>query len=125
MSIEGLTYVNEMMQGLSIPYSFVQWEQAPPDDRYWVGEYIEAESMTLDEDGYQETTLVLRGFTRGPWMTLEKDKATIEKNASRTAILPNGAGIAVSYGDGIIVPTGDAELKSMKINLKIQEWKVN
>ena len=123
MSTAALSYVSNLMGKLSIPYAFMRWEETPPEC-YFVGEYIEVPSLTLEENGYQETTVILRGFTRGSWLLLEQAKAKIEANASKTAILGNGSGIAVFYESGEVVPTGDAELKSIKINLNIKEWKV-
>lgn len=58
------------------------------------------------------------------WIGLENAKEAIERNFSKTAILPNGNGIAVSYGGALIIPTGDAELKRIQINLTIKEWRV-
>lgn len=124
MSIAVLQYVSDMMDSINIPYAFGEWKEKPPD-RYWVGNYIEPESLTRDEDGMQETTFILRGYARGEWFPLEQDKAKIEKAASRTAILPDGTGIAVSYAGGDVVPTADSDVVSMKINLEIQEWSVN
>ena len=57
-------------------------------------------------------------------MRLEQAKAKIESAVPITAILPDGTGIAVFYESGMVVPTGDMQLKSMKIDLTIQEWKV-
>lgn len=124
MSIGALSYISGIMQGLGIPYSFARWNSGIPPDCYFVGEYIESPSPTREESGYQETTFILRGFTRGEWLLLEKAKEKIEKNVTRTAILPDGTGIAIFYDSATIVPTGDAELKSIKIDLQIQEWKV-
>lgn len=125
MSIAAMEYVSNLMQSMGIPYAFYQWSTKPPDDYYFVGEYLEAPSPTKEENGWQETTFILRGFTRKTWLLLEQAKEKIEKNFAKTAILANGAGIAVLYDSAMVVPTGDAELKSIKINLKIQEWKVN
>lgn len=125
MSIAALQYVDRLMQSVGIPYAFMRWESGIPTDMYFVGEYIEAPSATKQENGYQQTTFILRGFTRKAWMELEQAKAKIEKNATKTAILDDGTGIAVFYDSATIVPTGDAELKSIKINLNIQEWRVN
>lgn len=125
MTIAALAYISDMMQSLSIPYAFPRWDSLPPDDYYFTGEYIESTSQTLEENGFQETTFILRGYTRQAWLLLEQAKAKIEATASKTAILSDGTGIAVSYDSGTIVPTGDAELKSIKINLNIKEWKVN
>ena len=80
--------------------------------------------MTKEEDGYQETAFILTG-TGETWIGLENYKSTIEKNISRTAILPNGNGIAVFYSDSQHIPTGDERLKRIEINLTIKEWSVN
>lgn len=125
MSIAGLAYVGDLLQGLSIPYRFMEWKSKPPDDYYFVGEYNEVPSLTREENGHCETTFILRGFTRGDWELLEQAREKIERNAAKTAILPDGSGIAVFYDTATVVPTGDSELKSIKINLTIQEWKVN
>ena len=124
MSMAALKYVSDFMESNGIPYAFGEWKEKPPD-RYWVGSYLEPEMLTREEDGRQEITFILRGYTRGGWMLLEQDKATIEKHASQTAVLDNGTGIAVSYAGGDVVPTFDSDVVSMKINLEINEWSVN
>lgn len=63
--------------------------------------------------------------TGSTWLALENAKDTIENNISKTAILPNGNGIAVFYAGSLIVPTGNAELKRIQINLTVKEWSVN
>lgn len=125
MSEAALKYVADLMEGMGIPYEFMEWNSGLPPDCYFVGEYIENPSETKEEDGHQETTFVLRGFTRQSWMLLEQAKWKIEKNVTKTAILDDGSGIAVFYESGMPVTTGDPEMKSIKINLNIQEWKVN
>lgn len=125
MSVALLKYVSDMMDSLHIPYAFLRWNMHPPDDYYFVGEYTEVATTTKEENGRQDTTFILRGFTRGNWLLLEEAKEKIEKSCNKTAILPDGSGIAVFYESGMVVPTYDAELKSIKINLQIQEWKVN
>lgn len=125
MSTEAMAFINDLMQGMGIPYAFYQWNTQPPDDYYFVGEYSEIETPEKVECGLQESTFYLRGFTRKSILLLQRAKETIERNISKTAILGNGSGIAVSYDSALIVPTGDAELKSIKINLNIKEWKVN
>jgi hypothetical protein len=127
MSEAAFAYIDQLMQGLGIPYAFMRWNDKdnPVPDHYFIGDYIEEPSMTKAENGYQQTTFILRGFTRGSWLLLEQAKAKIESAAMKTAILPNGNGIAIFYESASPVPTGDMELKSIKINLQIQEWKVN
>ena len=125
MSISALGYIAKLMESIGIPYQFMRWESGIPPDGYFVGEYIESPSLTLEESGFQETTFILRGFTRSTWLVLEQAKEKIEKSIPKTAILEDGSGIAVFYESATVVPTNDADLKSIKINLNIQEWKVN
>ena len=124
MSEAALAFIDKLMESLGIPYAFGEWNKKPPDDYYFTGDYIEEESRTKEENGYQPTTFILRGHTRKSKLLLERAKAKIENAAMKTAILPNGDGIAVFYDSASPVPTGDMELKSIKINLKIQEWRV-
>ena len=72
----------------------------------------------------QEIDFLLTG-TGTSWLKLEQAKSKIESNISKTAILSNGNGIAVFYAGALTIPTGDAELKRIQINLTIKEWKVN
>ena len=125
MSIETLRYIGNLMASINVPYEFMRWNSGSPPDCYFVGEYIENPPTTLEENGHQQTTFILRGFTRKEWMLLEEAKAKIEANVAKTAILDDGTGIAVFYEGAAPVVTGVADLKSIKINLNIQEWKVN
>lgn len=122
MTIESLKYINEKLDGININYEFLQWTKDIIYP-YFVGEYTETES--LEEDGLQESTFILNGFTRGSWLELEQAKEKIEKIFNQTVILPNGNGLAVFYSGSLVIPTGDAELKRIQINLAIKEWKVN
>lgn len=124
MRIATLQYISGIFEELNIPYAYVQWAEEPPDD-FFVGESIEEPSSTLEENGHQSTTFILRGYTSGEWLKLQTYAEKIERNITRTAILDDGTGVAVFYDSAMVVPTGVAGWKSIKINLKIQEWKVN
>lgn len=125
MSLAAMKFITDMMDSIGIPFAFMQWNDDLPN-RYWVGSCIEPVSLTRDEDGKQDTTLILQGYAgKEDWMLLFHDKETIEKHASQTAILPDGTGIAVFYAGGDVVPVGDSDIVSVKINLDIQEWRVN
>ncbi len=110
-----------------VQYALGRWKGNPADENscYWTGETTETESPNRAENGMQEITVILRGYTRGSFLLLEKDKEKIEKSVPCTTVLPDGTGVVILYDYGMMVPTGDAELKSMKINLTIQEWRVN
>ncbi len=124
MSISALKFISEKLERLKIPYAFEEWTANEVPDPYFVGEYNEVESTEREENGYQETTFILTGMGR-KWLGLEQAKEIIENNITETAILPNGNGIAVFYSNSFPVPTGDAELKRIQINLTIKEWRVN
>lgn len=124
MSISTLRFISEKLEKLKIPYAFEEWTANEVPDPYFVGEYNEVESTEREENGYQETTFILTGTGR-KWLGLEQAKEIIENNITETAILPSGNGIAVFYSNSFPVPTGDAELKRIQINLTIKEWRVN
>lgn len=123
MTIAALKFISDALDDLNINYQFGEWSTNPVPDPYFVGEYSESESLTREEDGLQESTFMLTG-TGTNWLALEQAKASIENNISKTAILSSGNGIAVFYAGALMIPTGDAELKRIQINLTIKEWSV-
>ena len=118
-----LNKVRTQLQNNSIPYEYMRWT-APVDDRYWIGEYSEVSTET--EDGSKEYALTLTGTTRESWYELEKDRAKIENlfpsvGGSR---FPNTKGaIIIFYQNSFPVPTGEADLKRIQVNLQIKAWK--
>ena len=126
MKIETLEFIKTSLINAGINYEFGEWTSNTVPSPYFVGEYEEIEPET--EDGLQEISFLLTGFTRGTWLELEQAKTTIEKlfseTVGKTAILDN-AGVAIFYDRALIVPTGDAELKRIEIRLTIKEWSVN
>lgn len=127
MSKQVLKLVSDGMEAMGIEYGFETYKKHPIVYPYFVGQYTEQGAAT--EDGLQESTFMLTGFHRGTWLDLEDTKERIENYFSRisgkTAITDNGSAVAVFYNGSLIVPTGDAELKSIQINLQVKEWKVN
>ena len=125
MSKAVLSVVDNAMEALRINYEFAEWtsDLVYP---YWVGEYMETPSV--NEDGMQETTFLLTGFSRGAWLDLENDKEKLEsyfgKVGGHTVIADNGSAVAVFYSGGNIVPTGNAELKRIEVSLTVKEWSV-
>lgn len=127
MSKNLLKVVSDGMTELGLEYEFGEYTKEPIVYPYFVGEYTETDPMT--EDGLQETTFLLSGFSRGTWLTLENAKAKIEnyfnKVYGKTVMVDDGSAVAVFYGNSLIVPTGDEELKKIQINLQCKEWKVS
>ena len=126
MSKAGLKIIKDAMTDLGLNYSFMEWNGEPVYP-YFVGEYQETPS--LNEDGLQETTFLLTGFSRESWLALEDAKEKISSHfnqvGGKTVIADNGSAVAVFYSNSLVIPTGDAELKKIQINLLVKEWKVN
>lgn len=130
MSKEVLNIIDNSMKSLGLEYGFGEYggnSNGKIVYPYWVGSYTETEPYT--EDGLQESTVMITGFSRGSWLDLENGKEKIEKHFNRVSgkvgITSSGNAVAIFYAGALIVPTGDAELKSIQINLSIKEWKVN
>ena len=127
MTTEALGFIKDAMDSAGIPYEFMEFtSDVSSIPAYWVGSYSEVTPGA--EDGKQEAQFILTGTGKGSWLDLEKQKATIEQLfpviGGRTAILPNGNGIAVFYGNAFPVPTGEGSLKRIQINLDLKEWSV-
>ena len=126
MSKQVLKVVSDGMKSMGIEYGFGSYAKHPVVYPYFVGESTEREAMT--EDGLQESTFLLTGFHRGTWSELldkaEKIENYFNQVSGKVVITDNGSAVAVFYGNCLIVPTGDAELKSIQVNLIIKEWKV-
>lgn len=122
--MEKLKFINEQMTAIAVPYEFGQWS-SPVQYPYFVGEITEEPTMT--ESGLEESTLLLTGFHRGNLIDLETIKEKIKKHFHPIWGLrgwtDNGA-IVVFFDGCFYIPTGEADLKKIQINLKIKEWKV-
>ena len=121
--MDKLKFINEQLEAIGVPYEFGQWSSEITYP-YWVGEITEEPITT--EDGHEMSTLLLTGFTRGKYIDLETVKETIKNHfhpiyglCGRT----DSGAIVVFYDGSFFVPTGEADLKRIQINLTIQEWK--
>lgn len=127
MSKNVLKIVSNAMKSMGIEYGFGFYGKHPIVYPYFVGEYTESEPMT--EDGLQESTFILTGFTRDTWLTLEDAKERIEnyfnKVSGKIVMVEDGSAVAIFYAHSMVVPAGDAELKRIEINLHVKEWSVN
>lgn len=125
MSKAVLGIISDAMDSLGINYEFMEWTSEPVYP-YFTGEYQEV--PTMNEDGMQETLFILTGFSRESWLALEDAKETIEnhfgKVGGQTVSAKNGSAVAIFYADSLVIPTGDAELKKIQINLTVKEWSV-
>lgn len=126
MSKNVLKIVSDAMEALGIEYGLGVYAGNPVVYPYFVGEYTESEATT--EDGLQESTFLLTGFSRDSWLTLENAKESIQnyfdKVSGKVVMADNGSAVAIFYAHALIVPTGDAELKSIQVQLSVKEWSV-
>lgn len=116
------------MDALGINYDFEEWK-GKPKYPYFTGEYQELEPM--NEHCEQETQFILNGFARGntAFSDLEDAKNKIKKHfpivGGRLATTESGSRVAIFYANTVSnLPTGDAELKRIQINLTVKEWSV-
>lgn len=121
--MEKLKFINEQMAKIGIPYEFGEWS-SDIKYPYYVGEITEDPITT--EDGLEESTMLVTAFHRGKRIDLEKDKKKIKEHFDPIYGLrgetEKGA-IIVFYDGAFYIPSGEASLLKMQINLKIKEWK--
>ncbi len=121
--MDNLKFINEQMGIIAVPYDFGEWS-SDITYPYFVGEITEEPTMT--EDGFEESTLLLTGFHRGTMLDLltakEKIKRHFDPIYGARGNTDSGA-IAVFFDGFFPIPTGEADLKKIQINLKIKEWK--
>lgn len=126
MSMNILKAVSDGMAAAGLSYEFGEWTSDVVYP-YWTGEYQEAEPFS--EDGMNEATFILTGWTRGEYIELEQDKEKIIKQFHQidgyVVTADDGSVVAIFYASAIGgIPTGDAELKKIQVNLTVKEWKV-
>ena len=127
MSVNVLSAVKKGMKDAGLNYQFFEWKGESIPEKYWTGEYQELDP--LNEDGMHETSFVLVGHCWGSRLELEKDKEKIQKIFPQCggykAIADDGSAVAIFYAGCLAnVPTGDANIKRMEVNLTVKEWKV-
>jgi hypothetical protein len=120
---EILKFISDQMDILAVPYEFGEWT-SDVTYPYFVGEITEDEPTT--EDGAETASFILTGFHRGKLIDLEEIKEKIKKHFSPIYGLrarTNSGTIAVFFVGAFFIPSGEAELKKIQINLKIETWK--
>lgn len=121
MTLETLSYINNLLTVSGINYSFARWNGEIVNP-YWVGEYSEIDS--LNEDGMTESDFILTGTSEDSWFGLQSEKEAIERlMRNRTTVLDSGIGVSISFERALIVPTESETLKRIQINLSVKEWR--
>ncbi len=121
--MDALKFIADQMAALEIPYEFGEWT-SDVKYPYFVSEIIEEPTDT--EDGAESSSVILAGFHKGKYITLEEIKEKIKKHFPAVCglrSLTDGGAIAVFYDGARYIPTGEADLKRIEITLNIKEWK--
>ena len=121
-----LGVIKDEMNIIDVPYAFMRWTSSTTPERYWIGEYTQTTTET--EDGYEEYNILLTGTTKNSWREMLQDVAKIKEHFSPIGGLPKRTdkGVVVVYYDNSFpVPTGEADLKRIQVNLRIKAWKGN
>lgn len=122
--MDKLKFIKEQMEAAGIPYEFGEWS-SPVVYPYSVGEITEDPIET--EDGAEQSTLILTVFHRGKFIALEEFKQKVKRLFPPVYGLrgqtEGGGAIAVFFDGSFPVPSGEAELRKVQINIKIKEWK--
>lgn len=119
--------VSKSMSEIGLEYGFMSYRKSKIVYPYFVGEYSEVDGDT--EDGMQECTFMLTGFSRGSGglLVLEQAKEKIKKYFTRQGrrfLHDDGSVAIIMYGNAFPVQKDDEELKSIQINLTIKDWSV-
>lgn len=121
--MDKLKFINKQMDSIAVPYEFTEWT-APVVYPYGVGEITEDPITT--EDGAEQSTMLLTFFHRGKMIDLLAIKEKIKKHFHPVygqRGQTDGGAIAVFYDGFLTIPSGEAGLKKIQVNLKILEWK--
>ena len=121
--MDKLKFINEQMDILAVPYEFGEWTSEIKYP-YSVGEITEEPVTT--EDGLEESTMILTCFHKGKLIDLEMVKEKIKRHFNPIyglCTFTDSGSIAVFFDGSFYIPTGEADLKKLQINLKIKEWK--
>ena len=126
MTKNTLKIIKKAMDTLGLEYGFMRYSKNPMVYPYWVGSY--QENPIVSESGHGTSLFSLNGNHRGSWDDLETQKERIEnyfnKVSGKTVMAEDGSAVAIFYANTLIVPSMDAELKRIQINLDIHEWSV-
>lgn len=125
MTTEALDVIKSAMADMGIEYAFGEYKGNKY--LYFTGEYQEV--PTASEDGSEETSFILNGFSRNSLLELEEAKAEIKKKfhpiEGYVVTTPTGSVVTIFHDQSLVIRQEDAELKRLQINLTIKEWKVN
>lgn len=117
--------IADAMESLGLRYDFEEWG-GKVEYPYFVGHYDEVAPAT--EDGMQEASFLVTGWSRKSWLELQKAANAI-REAFPTVSGRTGEAGGVAYGiwyeTSTTVPTEEPELKSIQITLNVKYWRTS
>ncbi|SEA15892.1 hypothetical protein SAMN04515656_104144 [Eubacterium aggregans] len=112
-----------MMEILDVPCEYQTWTQVVSYP-YWVYEILG--SPVVSEDGMEELTIILTGFSKGKALPLAQAEGRIKQYFKHgvTVTDDDGSTICFSYGGFQSVSTGAPDLKRIDITISVKKWSV-
>lgn len=118
--VDLLSFMNEQLEQLDIPYEFGEWTQKVSYP-YFVGSFNETEHRL--EDGYTGGVFTLDGWSRGSKISLVEVNDKIEQHFEDLRAVQEGTAFFITYGTALMIPTGEQDLYRITITLNTNEWK--
>ena len=118
--VDMLEFISEQLDQLGIPYEFGEWT-GKVNYPYFVGSFNEIEHRF--EDGYTGGLLTLDGWSRGSKLPLVEANDKIKKMFEDLRAVQDGTAFFITFGDSLMLSTGEEELYRITITLNTNEWK--
>lgn len=118
--VDLLSFMNEQIEQLEIPYEFGEWTQ-DLSYPYFVGSFNEAEHRI--EDGYTGGVFTLDGWSRGSKITLAEVNDKLKKAFEDLRAVRDGTAFFITYWNALMIPTGEEDLFRITITFNTNEWK--
>ena len=94
---EVLSTIDSHLTELGLNYEFGRMTKVPVTYPYWVGDYTSSQGTT--EDGQENISVILTGFSRGSFFELEKQKSIIINHYrhSVSVLTEKGSAMVIFY----------------------------
>lgn len=118
--------IADTMESIGLRYDYEEWG-GEVEYPYFVGHLTETEPTT--EDGEQDATFLITGWSRTSFLELRKAANAIREAFpiihGKRGMTEGGTGYVVWYAGSTDVPTDKPELKSIQITLNVKIWRAS
>ena len=118
--VDVLGFISDQLEQLGIPYEFGEWT-GDVSYPYFVGSFNETEHRL--EDGYTSGIFTLDGWEKGSKLKLSETNDKIKETFEDVRAVQNGIAFFITFGNSLMVPTGEEDLFRITITLNTNEWK--